>query len=89
VRALLHPHGGAVGRAAHQVHGLGGQAQHARGATLHRGQAPAIGSAHGQLLVAPGATAAGGAQGQRQVIQRGRGIVGGQGPGRGAFSLLI
>ena len=38
------PHGGAVGRAAHQVHGLGGQAQHARGATLHRGQAPAIGS---------------------------------------------
>jgi len=71
--AQLHPHA-AIGRTGHQMHRLGGQAQRAHGTALDGADAPTLGVAHGQLLVAPGPAAALGTQRLRQGIECGRGV---------------
>jgi hypothetical protein len=69
VGALLHPDA-SIRRQAHQVHGPRGDAQHTHGAALDGAQPLAMGVAHRQLLVAPRAALALGAQGLRQQVQR-------------------
>ena len=50
--ALLHPER-ALGTAADQVHGMRGNAQHARSATFHRRQHAAVRCLHCKLFIAP------------------------------------